>query len=60
MTWCLAAGDSLADAFRHGVAAGTAAVLNPGTELCRRADVMRLREQVELLRLTDSNFLAAE
>jgi 6-phosphofructokinase 2 len=34
------------DAFRWAVAAGTAAVLTPGTELCRRADVERLYEAV--------------
>jgi len=32
----------LADAVRFGVAAGAAAVMTPGTELCRRADVERL------------------
>ncbi len=35
-----------ADAFRWAVAAGTAAVLTPGTELCRREDVERLYAQV--------------
>lgn len=33
---------SLADAVRFGVAAGAAAVMTPGTELCRRSDVERL------------------
>ncbi len=48
MMWSLAAGDSLIDAFRSGVAAGTAAVLKPGTELCDPDDVLRLREGIEL------------
>jgi len=30
------------DAVRFGVAAGAAAVMTPGTELCRRADVERI------------------
>jgi 6-phosphofructokinase 2 len=38
----LAEGRSPEKALRSGVAAGTAAVLTPGTELCRRADVLRL------------------
>jgi 6-phosphofructokinase 2 len=47
--WSLAAGRSVADAFRHGVAAGTGAVLNSGTELCDAQDVARLYEQIELV-----------
>lgn len=39
---------SLLDALRLGVAAGSAAVMTPGTELCRRADARRLYEQVSL------------
>jgi 6-phosphofructokinase 2 len=38
----LARGEPLARAARFGVAAGAAAVMTPGTELCRRADVERL------------------
>lgn len=38
----LAGGRPPADAFRLAVAAGTAAVLTPGTELCDPADVARL------------------
>ena len=44
----LAQGRAPEDAFLLGVAAGTATVLTPGTELCRRADVERL--YVELRR----------
>ncbi len=42
MVFALAQGRPAAEAFRLGVAAGTAAVLTPGTELCRREDVRRL------------------
>jgi 6-phosphofructokinase 2 len=40
----LARGASLYDAARFGVAAGAAAVMTPGTELCRREDVEQLYE----------------
>ena len=42
MVFSLAKGDSLADAFRLGMAAGSAALINAGTELCQPADVDRL------------------
>jgi 6-phosphofructokinase 2 len=42
MMWKLAVADSLIEAFRFGVAAGSAAVLSPGTELCHAQDVVRL------------------
>jgi len=48
MVWSLAAGHGIVDAFRYGVAAGSAAVLNPGTELCHAGDVTRLYQCVEL------------
>ncbi|MEW5743960.1 MAG: 1-phosphofructokinase family hexose kinase [Nitrospirota bacterium] len=38
----LARGRPLSDAFRFGIAAGAAAVMTPGTELCRREDTERL------------------
>jgi len=42
----LARGNSLPEAIRFGVAAGAAAVMTPGSELCRREDVERLYEQL--------------
>lgn len=39
MTWGLAMGEPVARAFALGVAAGTATVLTPGTELCHKTDV---------------------
>jgi 6-phosphofructokinase 2 len=44
----LASGAALEDCFRRAVAAGAAALLNPGTGLCRPHDVQRLAEQVVL------------
>ena len=42
----LARGRAMGEAVRFGVAAGAAAVMNPGTALCRREDVERLYPQV--------------
>jgi 6-phosphofructokinase 2 len=42
MIFSLARGDSLADAFRLGVAAGSAALVSEGTGLCWPADTYRL------------------
>jgi 6-phosphofructokinase 2 len=41
----LARGDSIRDAALLGLAAGSATVMRSGTELCRPADVERLRAQ---------------
>jgi 6-phosphofructokinase 2 len=46
LIWRLASGADLADCFRQAVAAGAAALLNPGTELCRPHDVERLAAEV--------------
>ena len=42
VVFALTRGSSLAEAVRFGVAAGAAAVMQPGTELCHREDVERL------------------
>ncbi|MBI3011184.1 MAG: 1-phosphofructokinase, partial [Candidatus Omnitrophica bacterium] len=39
---------SLHEALRLGVACGTAAAMTPGTELCHRADVQRVKPRVRL------------
>lgn len=44
-------GQPLHEAFRLGVASGTATAMTPGTELCHRADVKRLVRRVALRRL---------
>ncbi|SCY97148.1 1-phosphofructokinase family hexose kinase [Microvirga guangxiensis] len=46
MTLALARGAAPREAFRWGVAAGTAAVLTPGTGLCKRGDVERLFDAI--------------
>lgn len=48
MTHALAAGWRVPDAFRLGIAAGTAAVLTPGTDLCHRPDVERMAAMLGL------------
>jgi 6-phosphofructokinase 2 len=48
MVAALAAGQSMEAAFRVAVAAASAAVRSPGTELCREADVKRLLPQVKI------------
>lgn len=46
MIFSLAQSDNLVEAFRLGTAAGAAALVNEGTELCRPADAYRLLAQV--------------
>ncbi len=50
LIWRLASGSSNMEAFRLAVAAGAAALLHPGTELCRVDDVARLAGQVTIER----------
>ena len=45
----LCRGSGLEDAVRHGVAAGTAAVLTPGTQLCERREAERFVDQVTIV-----------
>jgi 6-phosphofructokinase 2 len=47
MTWSLAEGHSVEMAFRYAMAAASAALLQPGTELCHSADIKRLFHDVE-------------
>ena len=49
MVWALSQGRSEDEAFRLGLAAGAAAAMTPGTELCRRDDVFTLYEQASAL-----------
>ena len=49
MVWSLANNSSLDMALRYGVAGGSGALLNPGTELCRPEDVHRLASEVTVV-----------
>ncbi len=44
----LAEGRDLIDAVRWGIAAGTATVMTPGTELCRKSDTEKLYEKISV------------
>ena len=44
-TYAFGCGCDPADALRLGIAAGAAATLSPGTNLCRPEDVLRLLER---------------
>lgn len=44
LIWRLSEGDPIETAFRFGLAAGAAAAITPGTELCRREDVYAIYE----------------
>ena len=48
MVWALASGRAMEVAFKYGVAAGSAAVSSPGTELCQASDVRHLVEHVSV------------
>lgn len=48
MALSLSRGELLEDALRWGTAAGAAAVITPGTELCRPEDVHRLLKEVRV------------
>lgn len=51
LAWGLARGATLEEAARLGIAAGSAAVVTNATTLCRREDVRRLLDQVQVERL---------
>ena len=46
LLWAHAAGQPLVEALRWAMAAGAAALIAPGTQLCRVSDTRRLRDQV--------------
>ncbi len=48
MVAALIGGAEMVDAVRRGVAAGSAAVITPGTDLCHPADVDRLYDLVTM------------
>ncbi len=58
MIWALASSMTLEESFRYGVAGGSAALLAPGTELCRPQDVRRLLGQVTIEELSSQRVTA--
>jgi len=52
MAWAMASGWSIEKAFSLGIAAGAAAALTPGTELCHADDVWRFADQIQLEKLS--------
>lgn len=48
LVWALDAQTTLEDALATAMAAGAAAVMQPGTALCHSQDVQRLRQQVKI------------
>lgn len=46
MVWSLSQGHQIEEAFRLGIAAGAATAMTSGTQLCHRADVARLFQQI--------------
>lgn len=51
LVWGISSGEAMEAAFRRAVAAGSAALLSPGTELCRPEDVARLIREVATERI---------
>lgn len=49
----LSAGKNIVEAVQYGVACGTAATMNPGTELCRKEDVERLFKEITKRKLLE-------
>jgi 6-phosphofructokinase 2 len=48
IVWSLSRGNDIAAAVRYGVACGTAATLNPGTELCKPEDADELFNHISM------------
>ena len=53
MVWGMASGWKIEKAFSLGIAAGAAAALTPGTELCHADDVWRFANQIEVEKVCD-------
>jgi len=55
LLWVLAREGGLAEGLRHAIAAGSAALLSPGTDLCLRDDVLRLVDRVEVFAIDETS-----
>lgn len=49
IVWSLGNGDDLTTAVRYGISAGSAAVMTPGTELCRAEDVLNIFNRIAIV-----------
>jgi 6-phosphofructokinase 2 len=49
IVWALGNGEDLRTAVRYGIAAGSATVMQSGTELCRREDVMSIFKRIAIV-----------
>ena len=49
IVWSLSRGDDLQTAVRYGISAGSAAVMTPGTELCRADDVHQIYKRIAIV-----------
>jgi len=49
IVWSLSNGDDLTTAVRYGISAGSAAVMTPGTELCRVGDVHDIFKRIAVV-----------
>jgi 6-phosphofructokinase 2 len=49
IVWALAAGHNLHDALRYGISCGSAAVMNQGTDLCHKDDVLAIFPRVAVV-----------
>jgi 6-phosphofructokinase 2 len=58
VVFTLSLGGAMEEALRLGVAAGTACVLTPGTELCHRHEVELLEPRVKVRRIEPKTALA--
>lgn len=48
LVWALSCGNAPREALRHGIAAGSAALLSPATDLCYKEDVVSLLPEVKV------------
>lgn len=55
MVYSLSLGKSMQEALQMGVACGTAAIMNPGTSLCKPEDIRTIYNQVQVFSLTTAD-----
>lgn len=55
LLWVLARKGDLAEGLRFAIAAGSAALLSPGTDLCLREEVLRLADRVAVIAIDETS-----